>query len=194
VNRPARVLFVTPSLKGGGAERVLVTLLGHLDPARFEPVLATFFEGNDYPQLLPQSVRHIDFRCSGRLAFPRLCRRLARAICEERPDLVVSFMNYTNLVAIVAAGLARIDVPVIIVEQTPLALHFGNKRSLGRRFRRAGARWLYPRARSPEQRTVRRTVGAVRGAGGALSCRAQSSGLRSGAPGSRRCVACRYSG
>jgi len=49
VNRPARVLFVTPSLKGGGAERVLVTLLGHLDPARFEPVLATFFEGNDYP-------------------------------------------------------------------------------------------------------------------------------------------------
>jgi len=148
VNRPARVLFVTPSLKGGGAERVLVTLLGHLDPARFEPVLATFFEGNDYPQLLPQSVRHIDFRCSGRLAFPRLCRRLARAICEERPDLVVSFMNYTNLVAIVAAGLARIDVPVIIVEQTPLALHFGNKRSLGRRFRRAGARWLYPRARA----------------------------------------------
>ena len=35
-----RVLFLMPSLVGGGAERVIVTLLQHLDRSRFEPHLA----------------------------------------------------------------------------------------------------------------------------------------------------------
>ena len=35
-----RVLFLMPNLGGGGAERVIVTLLRHLDRSRFEPHLA----------------------------------------------------------------------------------------------------------------------------------------------------------
>ena len=35
-----RVLFLMPTLGGGGAERVIVTLLRHLDRSRFEPHLA----------------------------------------------------------------------------------------------------------------------------------------------------------
>ena len=35
-----RVLFLMPSLVGGGAERVIVTLLRHLDRSRFELHLA----------------------------------------------------------------------------------------------------------------------------------------------------------
>ena len=35
-----RVLFLIPTLTGGGAERVIVTLLKHLDRSRFELALA----------------------------------------------------------------------------------------------------------------------------------------------------------
>ncbi len=141
-----RVLFVAPSLKGGGAERVLVTLLRHFDLARFEPVLVTFFEGNDYKQLLPEGLRLIPFQSTGRLAFPRLCLRLARTIREERPALIVSFMNYGNLISIMAARWAGGRVPVVITEHTPLSLHFDGRHSLGRRCRGWLAKRLYPAA------------------------------------------------
>ena len=35
-SRRLRVIFFIPNLAGGGAERVLITLLKHLDRARFE--------------------------------------------------------------------------------------------------------------------------------------------------------------
>src|SRR5258706_8741157 len=35
-----RVLFVIPTMSGGGAERVFLHLMNHLDRARFEPTLA----------------------------------------------------------------------------------------------------------------------------------------------------------
>ncbi|TMB00459.1 MAG: glycosyltransferase [Deltaproteobacteria bacterium] len=35
----ARILFALPGLHGGGAERVVVTVLRHLDRRRFEPHL-----------------------------------------------------------------------------------------------------------------------------------------------------------
>lgn len=37
--RKIKVTFVLPSFAGGGAERVVLTLMRHLDPARFTPHL-----------------------------------------------------------------------------------------------------------------------------------------------------------
>lgn len=36
---PAPVVFLLPDLGGGGAQRVMLTLAAHLDPARFAPRL-----------------------------------------------------------------------------------------------------------------------------------------------------------
>lgn len=49
--KKAKVLFVMPSLEMGGAERVVATILNHIDRDRFEPHLA-LLRKNDYEQIL----------------------------------------------------------------------------------------------------------------------------------------------
>ena len=46
------VLFIVPTLRGGGAERVIVTLLRHLDPARFRMVLGVEGRSRDMKKRL----------------------------------------------------------------------------------------------------------------------------------------------
>ena len=88
-----RVLFALPSLRGGGAERVVVTLLRHLDRRRFEPHLLLVEAVGPYLADVPSDVPvHA-------LAAPRLRRaamKLAGTIRRLRPDVVVSTQGYMN--------------------------------------------------------------------------------------------------
>ncbi len=45
MSRPARILFVTAAGERGGAEGVLLTLLGRIDRARFEPIVVSLRHG-----------------------------------------------------------------------------------------------------------------------------------------------------
>jgi glycosyltransferase involved in cell wall biosynthesis len=90
----SRVLFALPSLRGGGAERVVVTLLHHLDRERFEPHLMLVESVGPYLAHLPSDVPvHV-------LAAPRLRRAvfdMVRVIRRVRPAIVVSTQGYMNL-------------------------------------------------------------------------------------------------
>ncbi|MBI3770065.1 MAG: glycosyltransferase [Deltaproteobacteria bacterium] len=90
----SRVLFALPSLRGGGAERVIVTLLHHLDRDRFEPHLVLVEGTGPYFAHLPRDVPvHV-------LAAPRLRRAMldmVRVIRRVRPTIVVSTQGYMNL-------------------------------------------------------------------------------------------------
>ncbi|MDY7001970.1 MAG: glycosyltransferase, partial [Thermodesulfobacteriota bacterium] len=52
-----------PSLSGGGAERVMATLLKHLDRARFEPLLALPAQTGPVSGV-PEDVPLFDLKCS----------------------------------------------------------------------------------------------------------------------------------
>lgn len=93
--QPLRVLFILPSLAGGGAERVILSLLRHLDRARFEPLLA-LVDGrrDDLAADLPTDVAPIDLRCRRlRHALPALVLLLRRL----RPDVVLTTVGHLNL-------------------------------------------------------------------------------------------------
>ena len=89
------VLFVVPTLKGGGAERVIVTLLRKLDPARFRMVLAVVDATSPvYRSDVPTSVEFVDLGSTRlRSALPKVLRLVWRI----RPDLVFSTLSYLNL-------------------------------------------------------------------------------------------------
>lgn len=93
--KPTRILFLLPNLRGGGAERVVVTLLRHLDRARFEASLAVVdLLGAVYLEDLPPDVEVIDLGCTRvRHAIPGL----VRLIRNRRPDLVFSTLGHLNL-------------------------------------------------------------------------------------------------
>lgn len=90
-----RLLFLIPTLGGGGAERVVVTLLQHLDRARFEPALAVVdARVAAFRDQVPGDVEFIDLGCRRvRQALPKLIRLLRR----RRPDIVMSTLGHLNL-------------------------------------------------------------------------------------------------
>ncbi len=55
----AKVLFVLPSLAGGGAERVIVTLLKNLDRDKFQPHLALLKKEGPYLSDIPMMCRYM---------------------------------------------------------------------------------------------------------------------------------------
>ena len=90
-----RVLFLIPSLRGGGAERVIVTLLRHLDRHRFSLALAVVdTRGAVFLEHLPTDVELIDLRCRRvRYAIPEIMALIWR----RRPEAVFSTLGHLNL-------------------------------------------------------------------------------------------------
>ncbi len=90
-----RVLFLIPTLTGGGAERVIVTLLRHLDRAKFSLALAVVDTRQAvFRDDVPADVEFIDLGCSRvRHALPRI----VGLIWRRRPDVVFSTLGHLNL-------------------------------------------------------------------------------------------------
>lgn len=90
----ARVAFVLPSFAGGGAERVILTLLGVIDRTRIQPFLIVLDAQGPLAALVPSDQSYID------LARPRLRQAvpaLVRVLRRERPDAIVSTIGYLNI-------------------------------------------------------------------------------------------------
>jgi len=94
-----KILFVIPSLAGGGAERVFTTLLAHLDRTRFECHLGLLQDKGSYMRDVPADVRVHHLNISRvRYALPGIIR-LTRKL---RPHVVLSTLGHLNLALILA--------------------------------------------------------------------------------------------
>lgn len=89
-----KVMFVAPSLSGGGAERFVSTLATHLDRDRFQVSICLMRDDRTYPVPADVSVTVLHKRKFWHL--PRTIFRLRRLIASERPDVVVGTITFTN--------------------------------------------------------------------------------------------------
>jgi glycosyltransferase involved in cell wall biosynthesis len=107
-----KILFVTPGLRQGGAERQLLELIRRL-PERFEPVLCLFeSEEIHYREFLPPGQpRHV-LGCR-RPGWSGL-RRLAKIIESEQPAILHTYRDRANLWTRVAMQLFGVRVPILI--------------------------------------------------------------------------------
>ena len=91
----AHVLVLIPSLQGGGAERVVVTLLKYFDRSKFRLSLAVVDTRHAvYKDQIPSDVEFID------LQVPRVRHALLpiiRLIWRRRPTVVLSTLGHLNL-------------------------------------------------------------------------------------------------
>lgn len=89
-----RVAAVLPSFAGGGAERVTLTLLGLLDPGRFDRRLVVMDGRGPLADAVPDGVAvSLLDRPRLRQALPPLVAALRR----QRPDVTFSSLGYVNL-------------------------------------------------------------------------------------------------
>lgn len=96
------VAVVLPSFAGGGAERVTLTLLDHLDRARFRPSLVVIDGRGSLRTLVPSDIEIHDLAAPRlRTAFPGLVRVL-RGLA---PEVVFRTMVHVNLALLAARPL-----------------------------------------------------------------------------------------
>lgn len=110
------VMLFCPNLGTGGADRVIATLVRHLDRARFAPHLALLRREGPFVADVPADVP-IHVLGSRRLAtsMPDLVRHLVRA----RPDVVFS-AGASNILVSIAHLLARSRARLVLSERSAL--------------------------------------------------------------------------
>lgn len=141
-----RVLFIVATLEAGGAERVVAMLAGAFAEESVDVTVLTLAgTGEDFFPV-EFGVRRIGLGLlegnpglagRARTTFSRL-RAIRRVVAEERPDVVVSFVEVLNIITVLALMGTR--TPVAVSERTvPWAHSIGPVRSTLRKL-------LYPRA------------------------------------------------
>jgi len=92
-----RILLVVPSLRAGGAEKVMVHLANHLDRERFEPFLAVgTAEGPNAENLKPDVTLYNLGAMRSRAAVPAILK----AVRTVKPRAVISTLGFNFAVAI----------------------------------------------------------------------------------------------
>jgi len=88
-----RIVFVLPSFAGGGAERVIINYLRHLDRSRLQPILIVLNGKGPLSYLVPDDVTVLD------LETPRLragLKGLVGGLRAARPAAIVSTFGHIN--------------------------------------------------------------------------------------------------
>ena len=94
-----RVFFFRPTLDDGGADRVTLTLLQHLDRSRFQPTLVLMRKVGALLPEVPADVPILELGSARLATCGAALRRLLRA---ERPDVLFSTASAANIPAVAA--------------------------------------------------------------------------------------------
>jgi glycosyltransferase involved in cell wall biosynthesis len=130
---PGRALslaFYMPSLAGGGAERMTLTLIGALIARGARTTLLLSNAVGPLADDVPPACDIVDFG-TRRTAFD--LPRLRRFLRDRRPDVLLTSMNHNNVVAMIAKPLARSGTRLVIMLHNALSAEAGAGASLGYR-------------------------------------------------------------
>ncbi len=88
-------------MDAGGAERQLVTLSRELRQRGHEVSVLLYYTGGEFDaELVANGIRIIDLKKRGRWHNFRFLMRLAHAVRSERPDVLHSYLPFSNLLAV----------------------------------------------------------------------------------------------
>ncbi len=126
--RPVRVLIVAPTMEGGGAEKNVQVLIEHMDRGRFAPHLALCNRQGALLDALPSDLTISDLKKRSRWDVVGLIQRLRNCIDDQSIDIVLSVLEYSNLLAVAASMASRRHPPVVISEHNDLSKHLPSVR------------------------------------------------------------------
>jgi glycosyltransferase involved in cell wall biosynthesis len=115
------VALFLPSLDGGGAERVFVQLANEFAALGLRPDLVLATARGPYLSEVAEGVRIVDLGAKG---VTRALPKLVRYLRTERPDAVLSALDHSNIVAILACRIARTGTRCVIsMRSVPSAVY-----------------------------------------------------------------------
>jgi glycosyltransferase involved in cell wall biosynthesis len=115
-NGKIKVLFFISSLVGGGAERVMVDILHHIDKNKIEPSLVLLYPYDDspYKQYLPKDIKITIVKRKSDSFVDKMKQFAAfiQTVFREKPHIILSMLTHNNIMAILSAMLFKIKVVV----------------------------------------------------------------------------------
>lgn len=137
------VSLFLPSLNGGGAERVAVTLANGIAARGYAVDLVVAKAAGPYLPDVSPNVRIVDLG-AGRVI--KALWPLLRYWRRERPAAMLSFMNHANVVAVLAHWLAVRPGRLVVSEHSTIGSEAARARGLQQRLVYALVPWAYRRA------------------------------------------------
>jgi glycosyltransferase involved in cell wall biosynthesis len=142
-----RITFIISSLSHGGAERVMSIMANYWAAKGWKITLLTFDDGKTPPFYdLEPSIKHIplgiagdslvpftwgkmliqnkilkSFKLTGLFNSMRRIQVLRSAISKSNPDAVISFIETTNILTIIAAR--SLNIPIVVSERSNPSMH-----------------------------------------------------------------------
>lgn len=114
-----RIAIFLPSLRGGGAERVMVTLANAFAERGHVVDLVLASAEGPYLQDVSSAVRVVDLHTNRVI---KAMLPLARYLRRERPQALLSAMNHANVVAVLAHRLARVSCRLVVSERNTIGV------------------------------------------------------------------------
>jgi glycosyltransferase involved in cell wall biosynthesis len=138
-------MIVIHSLSGGGASLYLTLLLKYLDMSQISPKVVVFSDVMDHT--LPSNVEVTCLHKKGVLDYPFVVLKLARIIRKEKPDMILSIGNISNIVSGLAHKLGRIKNLLIYSEHiSPQFTAASANHKLLTPLKKCVANYIYPRS------------------------------------------------
>ncbi len=89
-----KIMFIVPSMRGGGSERIMSILVNHLDREIYDIILILLKKEGQYLDDLPNDIEIVDLNVKGtRFAIPQIISMIK----NYKPDIVFSTLGYLNL-------------------------------------------------------------------------------------------------
>lgn len=142
-DRPIRIALFLPSLEGGGAERVMLTLANAISARGYAVDIVLASMHGPYLSGVSRQIRVIDLK-AGRVS--RSLLRLSSYLRRERPDVLLSGLNHANVVATMARHLAGTQTRLVLTEHSTISEEAARTRGLAARAVYTLVRRLYPHA------------------------------------------------
>ena len=123
-----KILFIVPSLFGGGSERVLLTLLTHIDREKFEPVLVVVnTQGvlGKFKKNIPADIKFIDLKAA-QLRYAVF--KIIKVIKLSKPDMVFSMLGHLNLLFAMLRPFLSKNITFIARESNTVSSHNQDER------------------------------------------------------------------
>lgn len=117
-----RVAVFLPSFAGGGAEKAFLGLAQGMADKGYAVDLPVARAEGPYKDAVDRRVRVVDLKASRvLLCLPKLVRYLR----TERPDALLSTLDYANVVALWARRLAQVPTKTVVLEQNTISVSSG---------------------------------------------------------------------